>query len=266
MKADTRLNVFTIAALKTIIILIFLQCCIYGQYGLNTAKESSTYKIHYLNGDKAQGYVVLLPGNYNSTESYPVLITLHGNGGDAGSMAGAFEAYSRLPVIIVAPQGQYPKARGYSWFNETVDKSKWEVEDKKCIDYLVQIIKDVQKYYKMDNLFLLGFSQGASLAYMAGFRHPSMFRGIAAIGGSLPAIDTEGSVVKMEDIKNADGLKVFVARGVDDSLVPKRFYDYQIKFLNENDYDVDSYEYNGPHDLTADLLREIYRWLRKYSG
>lgn len=248
------------------ILLFCIHVVAWGQAGQNSTKQSTNYKIHYLNEEKTESVIILLPYNYNSTDSYPILITLHGNGGDAQSMAGVFTAYARLPLIVVIPQGQYPKkAGGYSWFLETNDKSLWANADKKSADYIVHVIKEVQKYYKTDDLFLFGFSQGASLAYMTGFKYPSLFRGVAAIGGSLPTIDLPGSVIKMKDIENADGLKIFVARGKDDSLVPKKVFDYQINFLNKNDYKVESYEYNGPHDFTVDLLQEFYKWFRKYS-
>ena len=248
---------------NAVIILFLFQAILPAQ---SPIKESKNYKVYRIVGEKAQNYIVLLPYSYDSAEAYPVLVTLHGNGGNAESMAGVFDVYAKLPLIIVIPQGQYPRTDiGFSWYLETNDKSMWEKTDRKSADYIIDVIKDVQKSYKTDDIFLLGFSQGASLAYMTGFKYPSVFRGIASIGGGLPAIDVEGSVVKTEDIKNADGLKIFVSRGKDDSLVPKRAFDYQIDFLKKNDYKVESYEYDGPHDFTVDLLQELNKWLRKYS-
>ena len=206
--------------------------------------------------------ILKLPEQYDNSKTYPLLVALHGNGGTSASFAPLFSSIAGASVLVAVPQGEYRKpAGGYSWFYETSDRSLWEAYDTRSVAGVVALISDIRARYPIGKVFVLGFSQGASLAYMAGLRNPSLVAGIAAISGYLPEIDREGSIVHAQDVANARNVEIFVARGVSDSLVSRQTYTAQRDFLLSNGYSVTEFEFAGAHYLTEDLLFRALQWL-----
>lgn len=222
--------------------------------------------VHVAKAQRLQKIIVKLPENYDKNKAYPVLFSLHGNGGDAQGLANQFNAYSGMQVIFVFPQGQYTKEfGGYSWYLETSNKAIWELGDMLSADNIISALTEVQSYYKTGDIFIFGFSQGASVAYMAGLKYPEKIRGIAAVGGILPEIDVTGSVIKTTDVISAVNLKLLIARGTSDEAVIKAHYDYQKDYFNSKGFDVYSFEYTGGHEMTAGLMQKLFAWMAEKS-
>ena len=59
---------------------------------------------------------------------------------------------------------------------------------------------------------MFGFSQGATMAYLTALRNPALVSGVLAVGGGLPEIDREGSLVHAADVERARAVRVFTAR------------------------------------------------------
>jgi predicted esterase len=121
----------------------------------------------------------------------PLLIVLHGFGQVASQFIKVFEPLARKGVLVAAPQGAHQlytnlKERrvGFSWL------TKYE-RDRSVLDfvaYMEQFYKLLQETCEVDpeRVFMLGFSQGVSMAYRT-WAHSSLpVRGVIACGGDLP--------------------------------------------------------------------------------
>ena len=211
--------------------------------------------------------ILKFPEHYDSATTYPLLVALHGNGGMAAELDSGLSSLDRAAMLIALPQGEYAgPAGGYSWFLRTADRSRWETSDARTVDHVVELIAAIGARYRTGKVFLFGFSQGASLAYMTGLRNPELVTGIVAIGGHLPEVDREGSIVHAQDVVNARNVKVFVARGRSDPHVSPQVFTNQRAFLVSHGYAVTAYEYAGAHYLTSDLLARVGRWIRRNGG
>lgn len=209
-----------------------------------------------------QQFILKLPADYDSTKTYPLLVALHGNGGDAPGLAGVFNSFSGLPVIIAVPQGQYAKLDGgYSWYFETADRDLWETMDLNAAETVIETIKEVKKKHRIGDVYLFGFSQGASVAYMTGIKYPKVIKGIVAAGGVMPEIDVKGSVLKSADVINAVNVKILAARGMDDPYLKRSRFENQVEYLKKKNYNVTSFEYTGTHQVTTELLNNIFEWM-----
>ncbi len=218
--------------------------------------------------EKFQKCLLRLPDNYDINLAYPLLIILHGNGGEPESLAAFLSQFSHEPVILAIPEGLYLKSDGnprpgFSWFYETRDKSIWVEVDTLSSNFINQTAQEVRLHYKINKTFIFGFSQGASLAYMAGLRSPAEFAGIAAVGGSLPEIDKPYAVIHSIDITAAKNLKILIARGNSDPLVKKKQIESQRDLFVAKGYEVTSFEYKGAHELTLELFNNIFKWIRE---
>jgi predicted esterase len=211
--------------------------------------------------------ILEFPERYDSARTYPLLVALHGNGGTAAELDSGLASLDRTGILVAVPQGEHAKpAGGYSWFLETSDRSIWEASDARTVDRVVELIAAIGARYRIGKVCILGFSQGASLAYMTGLRNPALVTGVLAIGGHFPDVDREGSILHLQDVINARNVKVFVARGRSDPHVSRRVFTDQQDFLKSRGYAVTAYEYAGAHYLTPDLLARVARWIRRYAG
>ena len=204
------------------------------------------------------------PADYDSTATYPLLVALHGNGGTALAFAPALSPFARTAFFVAVPQGLYAREDGgFSWFALTRERALWETLDTRSVASVAGLIAALRASYPIGDVFVLGFSQGASLAYLTGLRHPALVSGVIAIGGRLPLMDTVGAIVHAQDVDRARGVPIFVARGADDALVGRRTFLAQVDFWTSRGYAVTSHEYDGGHHLTAGLMDRVLEWLRE---
>jgi phospholipase/carboxylesterase len=207
--------------------------------------------------------ILKLPAGYDSTRTYPLVVALHGNGGTAGVFAPSFGAVAEAGYFVAVPEAQYARPDGgYSWYYLTSDRTLHEVYDSLPVRAVVGLVQAIRGSYRIGDVYLLGFSQGASLAYMTGFLHPAQFRGILAISGWLPAIDTVGAIVHAADVDSAAGLRVFVARGRDDTVILREEFLAQTDLLVAHGYPFSSYEFDGGHVLTNEVMTRALQFLR----
>jgi phospholipase/carboxylesterase len=207
--------------------------------------------------------VVRLPARYDPARSYPLLVALHGNGGTAAPLAARLAAFASDSLIVAAPQGQFPRGPGFSWFYITADRTLWEVFDRGSVASLTAYLDTLRARYRVGRTYLLGFSQGVSMAYMVALLHPERVQGLVAIGGMMPEVDKEGSLVHEADLANARGLRLFVAHGTSDRAVAHREFEIQRDGFGARGYAVTTLEYAGGHELTDELLAQVRRWLRE---
>lgn len=122
---------------------------------------------------------------------HPLLIVLHGFGQVASQFIKVFEPLSAKGILVAAPQGAHqfytnPKERrvGFSWL--TKYERDQSVSD--FVAYMEQFYRLLQETFEVDSrgVFMLGFSQGVSMAYRT-WAHSSLpVRGVIACGGDLP--------------------------------------------------------------------------------
>lgn len=183
----------------------------------------------------------------NQDSEYPVLLLLHGWTGDENSMW-VFE--SRLPQdnIIIAPRGIFPSPLGgYGWRKSNGDR--WPNMDDftpaiNSINELISKIELVQADFSC--LYLVGFSQGAALAYAFSIEYPDRVSAIAALSGFLPK-DVESTI----ENSNLNGLPIYITHGSQDELVPVDRARYAVETLTQAGAKVSYCEEEVGHKLSA---------------
>ena len=211
--------------------------------------------------------ILRTPAGYDSSRTYPLLVALHGYGDAATPFAAAFASGTWARVFVAVPEAEYPLPNGgYSWFHLTDDRSLWPERDGRTVEAVAGLIDALRARYRIGPVFLLGFSQGAVLAYQVGLLHPSRVAGILAISGAVPPIDTAGAIVRSEDLERARRVRLFVARGRDDARAGRRSFLDQAAFFAARGFTVTRYEFAGGHDLPAEVMERAARWLREASG
>jgi len=122
---------------------------------------------------------------------HPALIVLHGFGQRAEEFSKVFEKLPAQGILVAAPQGPhhfYPKFPGrevgFSWL--TRYERDQSVAD--FIGYMQQFVELLKNEHAADltRLYVLGFSQGVSMAYRFWAHQAAAVRGIIAVSSDLP--------------------------------------------------------------------------------
>jgi predicted esterase len=164
-------------------------------------KHGDLRKAYLSHVDKTlQPYRLFVPAVYDGAKPLPLMVALHGMGGDENSM---FDQYGKeLPVdaekagfIVVAPKG-----RG------TASMYRGSAEQD-----VLDAMAEVERDYKVDKsrVYLMGHSMGGFGTWSIAMDHPELFAALGPISGGG---DTSG-MVKLRDIPQ------YVTHGNDDRTV-----------------------------------------------
>lgn len=184
---------------------------------------------------------------------YPVLLMLHGWTGDENSM---WIFTSRLPkhALIVAPRGLYPtKGSGYSWHPELPKPWPWISDFEAAADKLFTVLSKVNfPDGDFSNLHLLGFSQGAALAYTMALVNPGRITSLVCLSGFLP--DGASAWLQSDRVK---GLPVFIAHGTKDEQVPIGRARMSVELIEKAGANVTYCEDTVGHKLSAKCFHSM---------
>lgn len=154
-------------------------------------------------------YVLAVPKNYDATRSYPLILVLHGDGGDGPSMRAGHtvDEVSGEDAIVA-----YPTGINAGW-NQSLD-----VPNNPDMHFMTQLVDALKGRYSIDagRVFGVGYSSGAFMLNQISCVM-SMFRGIASHAGGAP-YDTNGAPVP--DCSGGSPIAAIIFHGDADPSVP----------------------------------------------
>jgi len=226
-------------------------------------------EVIYLKTSKLLELRARLPQEFALSQKYPLLVGLHGHGGNPEEILWTMSnTLKKEPVILAAPQGAYPifsqlRGQHFSWEIQTRNRELWKIGDPLAVGNLNEAVQAMKNRYPIAEVYILGFSQGAAYAFLSGFKYPEMVAGIISIGGSFPETDSEFSMLKEKEIENGKKFRVFIAQGNHDPLIPAGRGARTAEKLKKYGYEVEYQEYEGGHEISPELLKKIYAWMTK---
>ncbi len=193
---------------------------------------------------------------------YPTIVALHGRGTDSADLLPLIESLELDDVLVVAPHAPLPfnPWSGFAWY----DLSQQWVPNPRTFNTSLQLLRrflaESKGGYPLDpqRLILLGFSQGAVMAYAAGLLEPSSIRGIVALSGYIP--HRSGLPLQLH---NLNGLAAFVAHGTHDEIIPVQLGRESAELLKKAGADLLYREYPMGHEVREETVRDLGAWMRK---
>ena len=181
----------------------------------------------------------------SSDQPTKALIGLHGWTGDEH----VFEPVAKMMNIDDA-QWYFPRApykadsgKGYSWFSGT-DETGWDIEKTRV--GIHQLLADIRSEgFSPKNIFLIGFSQGASLAMEIALRLPFAIGGIVPIAGFIKFRDT----LSNEATKESKATPVLLLHGSQDEIIHVIASEKAHDFFKERGNPVYFKRYDGGHKI-----------------
>ena len=147
---------------------------------------------------------------------FPVVLMLHGWTGDENSMW-IFAPRLLKNALLIAPRGLFTTTgTGFSWHPEISKPWPWINDFMESVEALFDTIS-TRNFPNGDfsELHIIGFSQGAALAYSMTLMYPERVTTVVGLSGFLP--DGASTWLRPDRVK---GLPVFIAHGTEDELVP----------------------------------------------
>lgn len=170
---------------------------------------------------------------------------------------------SKLPgdALLVAPRGLHPAPLGgYSWHEYKGKPWAWVDDFRPAAEILVDLIARMNfTTSNLENLRLLGFSQGAALAFTFCLLNPGRVRAVAALSGYLP-----DGFSAMNQNQPLAGLPVFMAHGTKDRLVPVERARKSVRILQQRGAQVSYCEDEVGHKLSADCFRAMQAFFVRF--
>jgi phospholipase/carboxylesterase len=143
-----------------------------------------------------------------------VLIMLHGRGASAEDILSMSSYLTVKDYALIAPQATNNTWYPYSFVAPTAQNEPYLSS---ALAVLNEVVEDlIDRGITAENIYFMGFSQGACLALEFVARHAIKYGGVAAFSGGLI-----GDMIYAENYKgNFDGTPVFIGSSNPDSHIP----------------------------------------------
>ncbi|MGH7493737.1 MAG: alpha/beta hydrolase [bacterium] len=192
---------------------------------------------------------------------WPVLIILHGFGQVAAEFINVFSSLPRRDILVAAPQAphQYYKNLverrvGFSWL--TRFERDQSIQD--FVGYMEKFYDLLLRAHRLDRerIFVLGFSQGVSMAYRLWAHSQIPLAGLIACGGDLPPDVCE----RLQTMKP---LRILLVHGIHDQVVPLAKAREARAQLSKHGMPVDWFEFEGEHLVPPEANIRIAQFIAK---
>ncbi len=112
-----------------------------------------------------------------------------------------------------------------------------------------------------DKIVVAGFSQGGAIASHFALRFPQRLAGLMALSTYLPLHSKLRSEVSNADNAQPRDLRIFMAHGSFDPVLPMQLGSASRDAVTELGYSVEWFEYPMPHAVCPEEIGDISRWL-----
>ena len=187
-----------------------------------------------------------------------VIIALHGWTGNIRSLQSLTKHWNFPATDWIYIQGPYKaKPGGYSWF-EGNDKEGWK--HRNSFQKLTEEIQSLLNYgYQYNQIYILGFSQGACLAMEFMVRQEFSLGGIVAISGFI----RYKNEFKNERNILSQNTTVLLMHGEKDNVINPKESKIAYKIFKDLAYKADLHIFKGGHKIPLKANRLIQKKIFK---
>ena len=149
-----------------------------------------TYRFHFAHGGLRREYIVYVPAGLPRGRPAPMLLALHGGGGDMDFQADSYgikQKADRAGFIAVFPNGHSRFKSGIlATWNAGACCGRAVEQQVDDVGFLQQVIQRVSRQANVDRgrVFATGMSNGGLMSYRLACEIPHMIRAIAPVAGT----------------------------------------------------------------------------------
>jgi phospholipase/carboxylesterase len=203
--------------------------------------------------------------HYEAGYAYPLLVWLHGDGGDERQLQFVMKHISLRNYVSAAPRGTASAADDF--FDDAEygqDGYLWRQDDDHIFlaqERILDCVAEARKHYNVhpDRVFLAGYQSGGTMALRIALSDPSRFAGAISMCGPLPS---GGS--PLGRLIHARRVPVLIASGLSDPAYPQRQMADDLRLLHTAGFITTLRLYPGADELTDLMLDDLNRWVMEH--
>ncbi len=203
------------------------------------AEELADFKHRFVAGGGQEGATLLL---------------LHGTGGNENDLLPL--GRELLPgANLLSPRGKVLE-HGMPRFFRRLAEGVFDEEDLKLrTEELAGFVEEASERYGFDpgKLFAVGFSNGSNIAASLALSRPDLLRGAVLLRPMVP--------FEPEALPDLSGVRIFVAAGELDQMVPKENTERLVELLRDSGAEIQVRWQRTGHGLAREDVEETRRWL-----
>lgn len=187
-------------------------------------------------------------------EAKKVLIMLHGRGADAQDILGLAAHFNVSAYALLAPEATNRTWYPYSFMVKPEQNEPWLSS---ALDLLKEMVEEVKEQgISSENIYFLGFSQGACLTLEFVTRNATKYGGVAAFTGGLI-----GDKINLENYSgDFNETPIFIGTGNPDPHVPLERVKESVAILEKMNARVELQVYDGrPHTISLEEIETANR-------
>jgi phospholipase/carboxylesterase len=203
-------------------------------------------------------YTIHLPPALEPDQKYPAVFALHGIGyNEQDILSAVVDLKERF--ILIGIRGHLAHNGGFAYYT----LKEYGKPDRDKFDQSIAMLKEFIAFalgqYPVDpqQMFLLGFSQGAILSMSLALILGNSVKGVAAMNGYIPAFVKEEFA-----IKPINKVSFFLSDGEWDHIFPPRIGKENYEYLSQYAKSVQYKTYPSGHEISAENRRDVAAWLR----
>ena len=193
------------------------------------------------------------PLHYEPRYAYPLIVWLHGPGGDTQQLRRIMPIVSMRNYVAVAPESVCPAATApvecWPQTEDAIQRAEAAVFD--------AIAAAADRYHlARRRCFLAGFDSGGTMALRVALNRPTAFGGVLTFCGAFP-----NGMLPFRCINEARQMPILLAVGRDSSKYPPRAFCEDLRLLHTAGLSVTLRQYPCGQELTPQMLRDMDRWI-----
>jgi phospholipase/carboxylesterase len=210
----------------------------------------------------ALDYVLMKPQGFEPDGSWPLVTLLHGFGAHMYDLASLAPAIDDAGYVYAFPNAPYSLMgmMGFSWSGErqgAVEPPGPPLSVEQRLEATTAELLE-RTGVRAGSVVLGGFSQGAGLTLTHGLVRPETFAGLIVLSGFFR--DAEALRPKLPAERTQP---IFVAHGRQDPIVAVEQGRENRAFLESAGYAPEYHEYDMPHSVTPEVVRDLVPWLHR---
>ena len=218
-----------------------------GENPLKTKRGDIHWAYRSKVDDTLQPYRFFIPSSYDSSKQWPLVVALHGMGGDENSFFNGYDegAIKRLAesrgYLVVCPKGRQPA----SMYLAAAEKD------------VIDVIAEMKREFSIDEtrIYLTGHSMGGYGTWSIAVNHPDLFAALAPFaGGGMPQV-----IVKLRTIAHIPWI---VVHGDADPTVPVGESRRMVKAGQDLGIEIKYIEVPGGNhgNIVVPAFKDVFDW------
>jgi phospholipase/carboxylesterase len=202
-------------------------------------------------------HAIFAPLHYERGYSYPLVVWLHGPGGNERQLLRIMPMISMRNYVAVAPRGTLLPAAGEAQ-EETYGWQQTEDHVQQAEHRIFESIEAVAQRFHIapKRIFLAGFESGGTMAFRVALNHPERFAGLVSLGGAFPS-----GCSALSNLPQVRQLPIFLAAGRNSQVYGEMEVCNDLRLLHTAGLSITLRLYPCGHELSPQMLADTDRWI-----